>query len=181
MKSRDACVPLRRQPDLPEEYQYLLSEDALGERNVLCAIGNSPPLLQAYMRYGTALWKESGLSPRDLEFVILVVARALGSKYEWQQHVELGQEVGLSLEVIRAVGDENWSTFDERRWALISYVRSFLDGTVSEREHADLGEHFEDATVVGVGTVIAHYVATASLVDAWNVPVEGTFVGWHPE
>jgi alkylhydroperoxidase family enzyme len=169
-----------RQKDLPDEYQYLLSEDALGERNVLCAIGNNPSLLQAYMRYGTALWEDAGVSAVDLEFVILVVARTLESRYEWQQHVELGQSVGLSLETIRAIGREAWSSFDDRRRAMAAYVRSFLDRSVSATDYDALEPFFEPSTVVGIGMVAAHYLATATLIDAWSVPLEGEFVGWLP-
>jgi alkylhydroperoxidase family enzyme len=181
MSIGDARVPLPRQEELPEEYQYLLSEDALGERNVLCAIGNNPSLLQAYMRYGTALWEDAGISSVDLEFVILVVARTLESRYEWQQHVELGRSVGLSLETIRAIGREEWSSFDDRKRAMVSYVRAFLDRSVSEADYEALETFFDPSTVVGIGMVAAHYLATATLLDAWNVPLEGEFVGWRPE
>lgn len=181
MTTGDARIPLPRQNDLPEEYQYLLSEDALGERNVLCAIGNNPSLLQAYMRYGTSLWEDAGISSRDLEFVILVLARTLRSRYEWQQHVELGQSAGLSLETIRAIGREDWSAFDDRERAIVSYVQAFLDRSVSDSDHDELAEFFDPETVVGIGMVASHYLATATLLDAWDVPLEGEFVGWQPE
>jgi alkylhydroperoxidase family enzyme len=181
MHHSDARVPLPGRSDLPDDYQYLLSEDALGERNVLCAIGNHPRLLQAYMRYGTALWEEVDLSACELEIVILVVARTLRSKYEWHQHVELGREAGLSTETIRAIGAEEWSAFDDRKQALVAYVRSVLDGTVTDDDHDALEEHFDPSGVVGVGMLVSHYLATARLLDAWAVPIEGEFVGWVPE
>jgi alkylhydroperoxidase family enzyme len=177
----DARVPLLRRADLSEEYQYLLSEDALGERNLFYAIGNNPSLLQAYMRYGTALWEDAGVQSRDLEFVILVVARTLRSRYEWQQHVELGRSAGLSLETIRAIGREDWSAFNDRKRTLVSYVQSVLDRSVSDQDHAELAELFDPATAVGIGMIVGHYLATATLLDAWDVPLEEPFVGWHPE
>jgi alkylhydroperoxidase family enzyme len=181
MDPSGARIPLPGQDDLPEDFQYLLSEDALGERNVLCAIGNHPRLLQAYMRYGTALWEEAGLPARELEFLILVVARTLQSRYEWHQHVELGREAGLSPETIRAVGAEDWSAFDGQRRALVDYVRSFLAGDVTDADHETLSEHFDSAGVVGVGMVVSHYLGTARMLDAWRVPIEGEFVGWIPD
>jgi alkylhydroperoxidase family enzyme len=179
--SRRVRVPLPGQDDLPDDYQYLLDEDALGERNVLCAIGNNPPLLQAYMRYGTALWEDTGLPARDVEFVVLAVARALRSEYEWQQHVELGREAGLSTEAIRALGTDDHEAFDGRRRVLLDYVGAFLDGDVSDADHTALVAEFGESTAVGVAMLVAHYLTTARLLDAWNVPVEGEFVGWRPE
>jgi YYY domain-containing protein len=73
---------------LPEEYQYLLDEDVLGERNIFRAMGNNPPILKSYMLYGSTLWKECGLSPRDRELVILGVARALAADHAGGSAVE---------------------------------------------------------------------------------------------
>lgn len=181
MHSSDARIPLPGRDDLPADYQYLLSEDALGERNVLCAIGNNPRLLQGYMRYGTALWEEAGLPATDLELLILVVARALESRYEWHQHVELGREAGLSMETIRTIGAEEWTAFDGERRALVDYAHAFLAGDVRDTDHDALAAHFDPSGVVGVGMVVSHYLATARMLDAWDVPIEGEFVGWVPE
>lgn len=38
-------VPLLKQANLPEEYRYLLSKDAMGEINLLCAMANNPDVL----------------------------------------------------------------------------------------------------------------------------------------
>lgn len=173
-------MSLLHREDLPEEYRYLLSEDALGERNIFRAMGNNPPVLQSYMRYGTTLWEDAGLTERERELVILAVARAAESRYEWQQHVELGREAGVTPEEIRAVGRDARDAFGERDRALLAYARAFVAGDVTDQVHDDVAEHYDDEAVTGLAMLAAHYLQTARVLDALDVPVEDEFVGWTP-
>jgi alkylhydroperoxidase family enzyme len=179
-----ARVPLVDREDLPEEYQYLLDEDALGERNIFRAIGNSPPVLQSYMRYGTTLWEAGELTTRERELLILAVARALRSAYEWHQHVDIGREAGLDDGEITAIGCDahrDHEEFDDRERALLAYADAFARGEVTDAIHEDLAEFCEASTLMGVAMLCSHYVATARALDALAVPLEGSFVGWQPD
>ena len=179
-----ARVPLVDREDRPEEYQYLLHEDALGERNIFRAIGNAPPVLQSYMRYGTTLWETGDLTARERELLILAVARALRSAYEWHQHVDIGREAGLTDKGIAAIGREeyeNFEGFDDRDRTLLAYADAFARGEVTDAIHEDLAEFCEASTLTGVAMLCSHYVATARALDALVVPLEGSFVGWQPD
>lgn len=175
-----ARVPLLNRTDLPEEYRYLLSENAVGERNIFRAIGHNPPGLQSYMRYGSTLWDECGLSPRERELAILATARALDSTYEWQQHVELARDVGVTAAEIDAIGRGDLAPFDDAERALVAYVRAVADDRVTDAVHEELAVHYDDRTVTGVALLSGYYVATARVLNALAVPVEEEFVGWEP-
>lgn len=175
-----ARVPLRIQSDLPEEYQYLLSEDALGERNVVRAIANAPAVLRSYMRYGSTLWDAGGLTVRQRELVILGVARALDSRYEWHQHVEFGRDAGIDDAELRAIGRDDLNRFGPADHALLRYARAFAKRDVTDADHSALTEQFDLGTTTAVAMLASHYVATASVLDAMDVPLEGSFVGWEP-
>jgi 4-carboxymuconolactone decarboxylase len=138
-----ARVPLRSQSDLPEKHQYLLSEDALGERSVVCAIANEPAVFQSYMRYGSTLWEAGELTVRQRELAILGVARALDSRYEWQQHVELGRVVGIEDAALRAIGRGDLNRFEDANRALLRYARAFAERDVTDAVHAALAEQFD--------------------------------------
>lgn len=175
-----ARVPLPAREDLPDEYQYLLAEDVLGARNIFRAFGNNPPVLQSYMRYGTTVWEDGGLSPRERELVILAIARTLASRYEWQQHVEIAQECDVSLEEIIAIGRGDHSEFSTNERALLDYAVAFAARNVEEPEHTELGAHYDSATITGTALLASHYVATAYALDALAIPLETAFVGWTP-
>jgi alkylhydroperoxidase family enzyme len=177
----EARVPLLDRSDLPEEYRYLLDGDVLGELNLFRAMGHVPRTMQAYMRFGTALWNAGDLSTRERELVILAVARACRSHYEWHQHVDIGREAGISVEELRAVARGDDTPFTEREQAVVRYAEAVAAGTVT-------GPLFEAAvtvtdteTVVGLTLLAGHYLLTARFLDALSIPTEGAFVGWLPD
>lgn len=175
-----ARIPLRSKSDLPDEYQYLLSDDVLGERNIFRAMGHNPPVFQSYIRYGSTLWRGSGLKRRTVELVILAVARACRSRYEWHQHVELGLEAGLTPDEIKALGSEAHEHLAERDRALVEYVRAVATDEVTSPIFEAVSD-LDDRTVVGVTLLAGHYLMTARMLSALDVPTESPFVGWQPD
>lgn len=167
--------------DLPEEYQYLLEEDTLGERHLFTTMGNNPEILKSYMLYGSTLWDSCGLSAHDRELALLAVARELGSRYEWEQHVDIGYEADVTPEAMRAIGRGDFAYFDDRTQVVLEYVQAFAAGDVTDEIHERLAAHFEEDTVVGIGMLASHYVATARFLEGFGVPLEQeTFIGWEP-
>ena len=175
-----ARLDLLAQSDLPDDYQYLLSEDAMGEINLLCAMAHNPKALQSYMKYGSTLWTNGGLKPADLERCILAIARALNSRYEWHQHVPLAQEQGVDAVEIASIGRDDIDALAERPAALTRYAQAVALGQVDENIFERITTLVDDATVVGITLLAAHYVATARFLDALDVPTEETFIGWEP-
>ena len=173
-------TPLLETADLPDDYQYLLGEDAMGEINLLRAMANNPDVLQSYMRYGTTLWEDGGLDGDDLERCILAVARTLGSEYEWNQHVPIARDLGVPDSDVEAIATDDLRGFDDRRTALVRYVQAVAEGDVDEATHAALAEHADDATIVGATQIATHYLATERFLDALEVPLDGEFAGWSP-
>ncbi|ELY50470.1 carboxymuconolactone decarboxylase family protein [Natronolimnohabitans innermongolicus] len=176
-----ARIDLPQQSDLPDEYQYLLGDDALGELELLQGIGANPRVLQTYMRHGTALWEHAGLASRDVELVILAVARELRSEYEWHQHVGLARDVGVEPDEIRAIAADCREAFAPADRALIDYARRAARRAVDEDTHDALAEHVGEETAAGVATLVGHYVGTAVVIDALALRPETEFVGWEPD
>jgi len=176
-----ARVDLKNQKDLPEEYQYLMGKDVLGERNIFRTMGNNPPILKSYMLYGSTLWKECGLSAKDRELVIFAVARELNSEYEWQQHYDIGQKAGVSIEEMRIIGENRLELLDGKISVVLEYAQAFVRGKVTNEIHQRLREKYNDKEIVGIAMLASHYLATAQMLFALEVPLEDEFVGWNPE
>ena len=177
----DARVPLLDRDDLSEEYRYLLDEDVLGELNLFRAMGHAPRLMQAYMRFGTALWNAGDLSTRERELAILAVARSCRSRYEWHQHVRIGREADISTEELRAIARNDETPFPEREQAIVRYAGAVAVGTVTEPLFAAAATVTDTETVVGLTVLAGHYLLTARFLDALAVPTEAAFAGWLPE
>lgn len=176
-----ARVPLLKQADLPEEYRYLLSEDAMGEINLLCTMANNPDVMQSYMRYGSTLWSEAGIEETDVERCILTVARTVDAEYEWHQHVPIARDMGVPETHLEAISDRKFDHFDDQRAALLRYARAVAENDVDDEVYSNLVSYVDDSVVVGVTLLATHYIATARFLKALEVPIEEPFIGWSPD
>lgn len=171
-------ITLRTQHELPEEYQYLLSEDAMGEINLLCAMANNPDILQSYMRYGSTLWDESGLEPAEVELLILAIASHLRARYEWQQHVPIALELDITPTTIRTIADEEYESLSDRRRSIIQYAIAVTAGTVTDNQCGQIAAYVDDRTIVGITQLATHYLATARFITSLGIQPEDSFIGW---
>lgn len=176
-----ARIPLPRQSELPAEYRHLLSEDALGELELLQAIGSNPPILQTYMRHGTALWEHAGLSSRAVELVVLAIARELDNDYEWHQHVGLARDAGVESGEIRAISAGRLDEFDPADRALLEYAQLAARRAVDDEAHEAISDYFDEETIAGIASLVGHYLGTAVVIDALDLRPETAFVGWEPD
>lgn len=109
---RDAGESAERLPQLkPEEMtaeQQKVAEEMLsGPRKALGGPFHpwlrSPAMASRLGRFGEYMRYLSPL-PRDLkELTVLITARHLGSRYEWQAHHPMALEAGISPEIIGAI------------------------------------------------------------------------------
>lgn len=174
-------VPRRDRTDLPEAYRYLFTDNAVGELDLFRVMGHAPACMQSYMRFGSTLWEECGLGPRERELAILATARALEARYEWHQHVDLGREAGLTMAEIRALGGEDHAALADRDRAIADYAAAVGRGTVDDGHHRTARAQLSDGTIVGVALLAAYYVMTARFLDALAIAPEEAFVGWQPD
>lgn len=178
-----ARVPYTDQADLPEEYQDLIVSDLQPGKtvNVYRAIGNNPPVLAGLRSFLGQLWSESGLTDHQRELVILSVAKAVDSKYEWHQHVGIARNAGVSDEEILAIASDDLSVFENREQDMLRYAHAAMTGDITDDLHAAVATHFDEYTIVGLAAVASGYVLLARLIDACGVEIEDEFVGWKLE
>lgn len=188
-----ARVPYVSPEDLPAEKRPLL--DTLSDRaesgrnhdleggtlNVYRALAQDVDCLEALRAYSSTLWRESGLDPHEREFVLLATAHAADSEYEWQQHVRVALDEGLSREQIRAVATGDADSLEPAHAELVSYVHRFVDGTVDDDAHDQLAAHYEPGVIQAITMLSGHYLGLARTIDAFGVETETDFVGWHLE
>lgn len=188
-----ARVPYVSPDDLSAEKRPLL--DTLSDRpgssrdhgleggtlNVYRALAQDVDSLEALRSYSSTLWRESGLDPHEREFVLLATAHAVDSEYEWQQHVRVALDEGLSRDQIRAVTTGDADALAPAHAELVSYVHRFVDGTVDDDAHDQLVAQYEPDTVQAITMLSGHYLGLARMIDAFDVETEADFVGWQLE
>jgi alkylhydroperoxidase family enzyme len=180
-----ARVPYVTEDELAPEYQDLIvSSLQPGKRvNVYSAIGNNQTVLGGMRDFLGALWSDSGLTARQRELVILSAASEIGSGYEWHQHVNIADDVGIKRDEMRAIGCDDRSPFSDKEQVLLAYTRAVVRGRVTDSLYDEFATHFDDETLVGTTNLAAGYLAFGRVIDALNVDLESDdeFVGWAPK
>lgn len=166
--------------DIPEDYHYLFDDDHLGDRHIFHAWAHNPEVLEATFEYLETLYDQ--LAPRTKELIILTVARARDSRYEWHQHVDIAHNGEVTLEEIRAIGGEDFSPFDDEEFVVLQYAAAEVAGTVTDQIHTALARHYTPSEIVAIGLLVDFYVGLCNYVAAEELPFEGgEFVGWTPD
>ena len=165
--------------EIPEEYHYLFTDDYLGDRHIFRVWAHNPEILEATLDYLNTLYDQ--LTPRRKELVILTVARTRGARYEWHQHVDIARDKGVEQQEMRAIGGDDFSTFDDEEFVLLQYAEAVAEGSVTDQIHNALETAYSPAEIVAIGLIVDFYVGLCNYVDAVDLPFEGgEFVGWTP-
>jgi alkylhydroperoxidase family enzyme len=149
-----------------------------GTLNVYRALGRNVALLEGFRTYASVVWERAGLTPHEREMVILATAYYAGSPYEWQQHVRVALDEGMTPEQIVAISREEPDRLEPEHEALVAYVDRFVDGRVDDETHERLAAHYDADVVLGVGMLSGCYLGLARVLQALDVDLEAAFVGW---
>lgn len=163
--------------ELPEEYQYLDSE----ELNINRMTIHSPELMGIFQDFVVGVWNNAGFSEYKRELTSLTVIREFGVEYEWNQHVRVALTEGLSPEEIRNISNREYEQFARDEEALLEYVDAYASQDVDDAIHSALSDYFDEATIIGIAMVANIYVMTCHFAQAFDLDLEVPFVGWELE
>lgn len=187
-------IPYADPDALPEDYPILDEQEAALPEEIdadwwnaqptVRTFANNPALAETHVHANVSMWTKTGLSPREVEFVILAVAREIGSDYEWHDHVIAAVErAGLTREEVLAVSRRNTDALAASERTLVEYTFEFVReyGEVSEQRFASLADHYDDSTRMGITMLAGYYVFLHHVAAALGLKLEEEFVGWELE
>ena len=175
-----ARVPYVDESALPTEHQDLLVSALQGKPlNIYRAIGNNPAALYGLRTFLGALWRDSGLDPKQRELVILAVTAEIESAYEFHQHVAIARDVGIADSEVLAIADGDLAGFDRGDRRLIEYAQAVVRDEVDDDCHDALAATYGPETIVGVASLAGGYLLVGRLLAALDVETETPFVGWR--
>jgi alkylhydroperoxidase family enzyme len=152
-------------------------------RNIHRTQANNPEVLRASRTFSNAVWTKGGFDPATRELIILRTARVVGSVYEWQQHVPIGLDAGLTRERILALNAwQNSPLFTPAERAVLAYVDAVAGmGAVPGELVEGLQAHYPAPTIVGITMLAGFYMAIARFMVAMDIDLEKPFIGWGLE
>ena len=144
--------------------------------HIFATLARAPELFRRWMGFGGALLYGS-LPSRLSELVILRTAYRFDGFYEWAQHVEMGQGRGVTLEEIEALGGDpaaldavDWSPLERAALRAVDETRE--DGGVSDATWAELSAYLDDAGLIELLMLIAHYLMLTTVLRSLRMQPE---------
>jgi 4-carboxymuconolactone decarboxylase len=149
---------------------------------IMNVMANHPPLGQVYNPWGKHFLMANTLSTRQLEIIILRVARLTNSAYEWHNHVGYGMNAGLTLADIAAIRDfpdgSDWSALEH---AILSACNEQIgEHRIGDATWAVLAAHLSRQQLMDLIFSIGHYAMTGWAISSMDVPIEAgaDAIGW---
>jgi alkylhydroperoxidase family enzyme len=176
---------------------YLVPEEASAETrellgrvpelNIFRMMANAQSCLRQTMALGNAILKKQRLSPKLREIAILAVAELDGGRYEWTQHVPIGERVGMSRAQIDALARRDFrnSCFDDAEQAVIAFTEEVVEKTrASEASFAAVARFLSPQEIVELILAIGFYMMMARLTETTdteeNEPLGDQVAGLTP-
>jgi alkylhydroperoxidase family enzyme len=157
---------------------YLTLEDA--PPTVAGPLGKLPPLhvfqlvahaesaFVPWLKLGGAILADLALDPALRELAILQVGR-LAARYEWDQHVPIALNVGVTQDEIDALDSGRVEAFTPERQTVLKYVQAFVSGAVDDGLHTAVAHHLSDREIVELCIVAGHYLGLARAMSALRI------------
>jgi len=136
--------------------------------NLLATLVRHPKLTRAFLRFNHHLLFSSTLPPRLRELAVLRVAYVANAEYEWEHHVRMGLEAGLTEEDIDGI--QRGEAADDLNRAILHAVDELHDkSVVSDAIWAVLSEHLDERQRMDLVFTIGCYGALAMAINTFGV------------
>ncbi|WP_255197457.1 carboxymuconolactone decarboxylase family protein [Halorarius litoreus] len=165
-------------PDV-EAYENVQETNvAGGSRNIYRLFGHFPVFLESHREHLSLMWETFDIDPRQRELALMAGAREMGSEYEWQHHVPVALDEGVTVEELRAISAGEFDAFDPEEALLLEYASRFVRRDIDDELHGRMAERYDDAALMALSTLLGFYVFLGYTLDALDVDLEDPFVGW---
>lgn len=133
----------------------------------------APEVGGAYLDYFTQEKKNTSLSERVHEVVILAVGAAWGSAYELYAHSAVGKSVGLPEDAVKslAAGQVPGGLSEPEESAYAFAHQLAAERRVNPDTYARANAAFGDKGLVDLAMLVGLYLVTCAALNAFEVPV----------
>ena len=136
--------------------------------NAISTFVNHPDLTRSYLTFSFYLLTRSTLAPRLRELAVLRIAHLTSCAYEWDEHLVIGKNAGLSEDDIAALQEgEAADDFDR---TVLAAVDELVDQTrISDDTWAALGEELDKRQLMDFVFTVGGYHMLAMALNTFGV------------
>jgi alkylhydroperoxidase family enzyme len=158
----------------PKPRYDLTSEGRPKGLNILGTLAHHPALARAFCTLNGHLLRATTLTERQRELVIMRVAVAQQSSYEWAQHVPMARDAGLTdLEIAGIAWGPDSPVWGDIDASLMRAVDELIEhGSISDATWTALRTHLDNQQILDVIFTTGAYTTVAWMVESLGVALD---------
>jgi alkylhydroperoxidase family enzyme len=121
-------IPLLKSEDFTPEQLEFFRGSATSKLNLSRLLAQGTTVFLPFMELSKAIFAKLDIPPRERELLVLAVIHLERGEYEWAQHVQIAEDMGISREKIDAISQHrfNAAVFNEREHAILAFTRQVV-------------------------------------------------------
>jgi len=172
-----ARVRLLQNEEAPQESRELLEKitaNGAAVLNLYRVAAHSPGALPGFIKLGHSLMSKAELSPRLRELAILRIASLLDSGYEWDQHVPIALETGITREQMSDIHLwEESARFSAEEKAVLRYTDEVtLKVQVKDRTFEEMRRYLSERSAVELTLSIGYWGMIARTLVSLDIDMD---------
>jgi len=169
--NKDRLPPIPKKQWSAEQWRYA-QEIINGPRGALIApfvpLMRSPELMSLSQKMGEYLRYRSALPSKFSEFAILITAQQWSQEIEWQIHLPIAIQAGISEDIVNSLSSNVYpSNMNEGEKLVYEFCRQLhFEKKVNDKIWNQAIEHFGEQGVIDLIGIIGYYSFLAMLMNA---------------
>lgn len=167
-------IPYPDPADLSEEKRQALARGGPAALNISRMYLHNPDILwKGQLGLAVASVRGTTIDHRLREVLILRVAHLSRSDYELFHHESLARNLGLTGPEMEALRTGDFTALGSQEAALARFVTEVVERvSPSDEALAALREHFPDAQVIEITTIVGYYMMLARVAAVGGIEIE---------
>jgi alkylhydroperoxidase family enzyme len=146
--------------------------------NALGTLARHPVLTRAFHTFNGHILFTSTLTPRQRELLVLRVAAVRQATYEWEQHVVLAGDVGLSPDEIARIAEgpesPGWSPLERAMLAAVDELVS--DAQVADETWETLARELDEQQLMDLVFTVGAYEILAMAFRSFGIELDDDLI-----
>lgn len=157
-----------------------------GDATFFEVFGNNPALFDWYLdRFYGELFAGGSVDRRSKELLRLRLSSVHGCRFCNQGNRLDATAAGFSDDQLRAIADGDEASLSGRDAAVLTLANQMLltnqSGSISEKTHRQLAEHFDDGQILELGVVAAVLTGMAKMMFVFDLVEKEDYCPFHIE
>lgn len=169
-------IPLLEPEDMTQEQRERYNSNPTYRTNLSRLFANAPTLAPVLTTFNTTMASQIEVPPLEREIVTLTTLHLDRGEYEWAQHLEVANFMGIPKAKVDAIANERFSdpVFTDRERALLAFTRQVVKTVrVDDCVFSAVAAFYSPRQIVETIFVITNYMMILRISEVAELEIDG--------